>query len=286
MDCFDTPAQYAYQHPMLPTELLPLELSPPPPPAPHDLSLYHLLPAHALPLPFPLPLSLPLPLPPASCSAATHLQLCDEHEPLFESLLGCDASPVPYFSFSSTKDRIKHELEMALRAPSQPVAHSEHSFVSTQANSIVPPPPPLPPPPPPPLPLPPPSPPPRTASCAYNGITKRRKASASKSKRTRAPARPWTEQEHERFKQSLELYGRNWEQCAKYIGTRRAQLVRSHAQKYLIKLWKLGLPLPDKVAESGRGYTLSGKPLLPDSASAKSYLTRISAPAVPLDQSD
>lgn len=99
-----------------------------------------------------------------------------------------------------------------------------------------------------------------------------------KGKRNRAPARPWTEEEHQRFEESLELYGRNWEQCAIYIGTRRAQLVRSHAQKHLIKLWKLGKPLPKKVAESGNGYTLSGKPLLADSASAKSYLTKIPCP--------
>lgn len=101
-----------------------------------------------------------------------------------------------------------------------------------------------------------------------------------KTKKSRAPARPWSEQEHQRFKESLELFGRNWERCAAYIGTRRAQLVRSHAQKYLIKLWKLGEPLPKKVAESGNGYTLSGKPLHADSASARSYLTKIPCPNI------
>lgn len=104
--------------------------------------------------------------------------------------------------------------------------------------------------------------------------------SKKKKKKTRAPARPWSVEEHQRFKESLELFGRNWERCAAYIGTRRAQLVRSHAQKYLIKLWKLGKPLPKKVAESGNGYTLSGKPLYADSASAKSYLTKIPCPNI------
>lgn len=97
-------------------------------------------------------------------------------------------------------------------------------------------------------------------------------------KRTRARARPWSAEEHQRFEESLELYGRNWELCAAYIGTRRAPLVRSHAQKHLIKLWKLGIPLPKKLAESGSGYTLSGKPLLADSASAKSYLIKLPCP--------
>lgn len=99
-----------------------------------------------------------------------------------------------------------------------------------------------------------------------------------KGKATRARAKPWTAEEHKRFEESLELYGRNWEQCAKYIGTRRASLVRSHAQKHLIKLWKLGKPLPKKLAETGGGYTLSGKPLLADSASAKSYLIKLPCP--------
>lgn len=99
-----------------------------------------------------------------------------------------------------------------------------------------------------------------------------------KAKITRARAKPWTAEEHRRFEESLELYGRNWEQCAKYIGTRRASLVRSHAQKHLIKLWKLGKPLPKKLAETGSGYTLSGKPLLADSASARSYLIKLPCP--------
>lgn len=106
----------------------------------------------------------------------------------------------------------------------------------------------------------------------------RNKERFGKRKSKRAPARAWSEEEHQRFKEALELYGRDWGACARFIGTRPAPLVRSHAQKYLIKLWKLGKPLPTKVAESGNGYTLSGKPLLPDSASARSYLTKIPCP--------
>lgn len=97
-------------------------------------------------------------------------------------------------------------------------------------------------------------------------------------KRIRARARPWTPDEHRRFEESLELFGRNWVMCAAYIGTRRATLVRSHAQKHFIKLWKLNKPLPQKVKESGTGYTLSGKPLLADSISAKSYLIKLPCP--------
>ena len=45
----------------------------------------------------------------------------------------------------------------------------------------------------------------------------------------------------------------------------------SHAQKHFIKLCLKGERLPAKVAESGTGYTLSGKALDPDSAAAKAY---------------
>ncbi|KAI0561843.1 Myb domain containing protein [Gracilaria domingensis] len=186
-----------------------------------------------------------------------------EQPATFEQQPTCFTSHPSYFAIN--KDRIKHELEMALRKPiptTQSNTNSEHSCVSMEANSA------------------------RTVSGLNTRVTKPKRSRSNKSKRARAPAKPWTEDEHQRFKESLELYGRNWEKCAKYIGTRRPQLVRSHAQKYLIKLWKLGLPLPNKVAESGRGYTLSGKPLHADSASAKSYLTRISGPAVPLNQNN
>ena len=40
---------------------------------------------------------------------------------------------------------------------------------------------------------------------------------------------------------------------------------------HFIKLYKENKPLPAKVAESGEGYTLSGKPLDPDSAAARAY---------------
>nr|KAJ3422125.1 hypothetical protein HK105_001073 [Polyrhizophydium stewartii] len=45
-----------------------------------------------------------------------------------------------------------------------------------------------------------------------------------------------------------------------------------HAQKYFIKLFRDNIALPRKVVESGPGYTLSGKPLDPESAAAKPYL--------------
>lgn len=45
----------------------------------------------------------------------------------------------------------------------------------------------------------------------------------------------WTDDEHERFLKGLQLYGRSWKKVKKYVGTRSATQVRSHAQKYFTK---------------------------------------------------
>ena len=71
--------------------------------------------------------------------------------------------------------------------------------------------------------------------------------------------------------QSLDAHGRDWKAAAAYVGTRDVRAYTSHAQKHFIKLCLAGKPVPPKVAETGRGYTLSGKPLDPHSAAAKAY---------------
>ena len=71
--------------------------------------------------------------------------------------------------------------------------------------------------------------------------------------------------------QALDVHGRDWKAAAAYVGTRDARAFTSHAQKHFIKLCLAGKSLPPKVAETGLGYTLSGKPLDPNSAAAKAY---------------
>lgn len=46
----------------------------------------------------------------------------------------------------------------------------------------------------------------------------------------------WTDEEHQRFLEAYKLYGKNWKQIQKHIGTRNAAQARSHAQKYFAKL--------------------------------------------------
>jgi hypothetical protein len=100
-------------------------------------------------------------------------------------------------------------------------------------------------------------------------------------KKARSKARKWAADEQARFEYALETWGRDWEACARHVGTRDISLIRSHAQKHFIKLYKTGRALPPRVAESGAGYTLSGNALRDDSPSARSYLTGLPAPAAP-----
>ncbi|PVZ97378.1 hypothetical protein BB558_006662 [Smittium angustum] len=83
----------------------------------------------------------------------------------------------------------------------------------------------------------------------------------------------YTDEEESMFLEGLELYGRNWQKISGHMKTRESKSIRSHAQKHFIKLFRDNIPLPAKVAESGTGYTLSGKPLDPNSSTAKPYLT-------------
>ncbi|RCH95701.1 hypothetical protein CU098_000577, partial [Rhizopus stolonifer] len=88
----------------------------------------------------------------------------------------------------------------------------------------------------------------------------------------------YTDMEEKHFLEGLDMFGRDWTKLQRHIGTRDANSIRSHAQKHFIKMFRDNIPLPPKVRESGEGYTLSGKPLDPNSAAAKPYLGRLNTP--------
>eukprot|EP00889_Picochlorum_renovo_P000606 jgi/Picre1/27636/NNA_000600.t1 len=88
---------------------------------------------------------------------------------------------------------------------------------------------------------------------------------------TRTASRAWSDEEEERFKEALSMFGRDWKMCEHVDMTRDARAVASHTQKFLIKALLRGEELPEAMARSGRGYTLSGKPLDPNSSAARAY---------------
>ncbi len=82
----------------------------------------------------------------------------------------------------------------------------------------------------------------------------------------------WTADEEKLFVEGVALHGRDWDAVAAHIGSRDVPAVRSHAQGYFIKLCRAGKRVPRKVAETGgEGYTMSGKPLDPASATARMH---------------
>ena len=44
--------------------------------------------------------------------------------------------------------------------------------------------------------------------------------------------RYWADDEHERFLEGIRLYGKNWSEIKKHVGTRSRESIYSHAQKF------------------------------------------------------
>jgi SHAQKYF class myb-like DNA-binding protein len=55
------------------------------------------------------------------------------------------------------------------------------------------------------------------------------------------PRESWTPEEHEQFLKAIKLYERDWKRIGECITTKSVIQIRSHAQKYFIKMKKAGL---------------------------------------------
>lgn len=50
----------------------------------------------------------------------------------------------------------------------------------------------------------------------------------------------WTDQEHEKFLEALHLFDRDWKKIEAFVGSKTVIQIRSHAQKYFLKVQKNG----------------------------------------------
>ncbi len=71
----------------------------------------------------------------------------------------------------------------------------------------------------------------------------------------------WTDEEHRKFLEAFNLYGKNWKLVQGYVGTRSATQARSHAQKYFAKLTKKGQGAGEAAGCTTQTSTPVGSPL-------------------------
>ena len=92
----------------------------------------------------------------------------------------------------------------------------------------------------------------------------------------------WTYEEHIRFLKGCLLYGNNWKKVENYVKSRTSSQIRSHAQKFLIKLnkkYKVNLNSPFSHSQK---YIKNAKHKLSNEA-IEEMLENLSKPVVDMD---
>ncbi|KAK9075349.1 hypothetical protein SSX86_003672 [Deinandra increscens subsp. villosa] len=85
----------------------------------------------------------------------------------------------------------------------------------------------------------------------------------------------WTEPEHDKFLEALQLFDRDWKKIEAFIGSKTVIQIRSHAQKYFLKVQKSGthehLPPPRPKRKAAHPYpqkAAKSAPVLPNAATS------------------
>ncbi|KAL3521568.1 hypothetical protein ACH5RR_019717 [Cinchona calisaya] len=118
-------------------------------------------------------------------------------------------------------------------------------------------------------------------AAASTGNTTSLSSSEDPSKKIRKPytitksRESWTEPEHDKFLEALQLFDRDWKKIEAFVGSKSVIQIRSHAQKYFLKVQKSGtndhLPPPRPKRKAAHPYPQKASksvPALPQVASS------------------
>ncbi|CAM8959189.1 unnamed protein product [Rhodiola kirilowii] len=98
----------------------------------------------------------------------------------------------------------------------------------------------------------------------------------------------WTEPEHDKFLEALQLFDRDWKKIEAFIGSKTVIQIRSHAQKYFLKVQKSGgnehLPPPRPKRKAAHPYPHKASksvPLLPQAMGRLQSSAPVSTSSLP-----